>query len=270
MYSCNGTLKAVFAPVCEVPPISLLLQRLQNRMQLAGKHKVLFVGDSLMYQLYHTTHCQLELANMSAFGLHMVQNFYLRSGIPCNAACSQESKPRSRLGPCSGCVTSPYTSELDEKNWLNKLLTNDYYALVISTGAWYNTHKGLADPFEEYKRTHAYLAPRLRDFAARGSKILWVGLPPCGRRCDPAFGALKASATSFGHTSFDSFDEFAAKHIADLNIKSAHFINVSQATWGRKIIDPGSSPDGLHWCNFNTYSVPQLLLSRIFYKMISK
>jgi hypothetical protein len=68
----------------------------------------------------------------------------------------------------------------------------------------------------------------------------------------------------YGYALFATYDEMARDFFASSRVK---FLNISRATSERKVVDPASSGDGLHWCNWASTSVPQMIVNKILHML---
>jgi hypothetical protein len=199
--------------------------------------------------------CEVQRAGLPIIirEFHMV---FLRHGLPCDLKCTDLNNTlRASLQICAGCDATGHLLNRSEqiRAW-HKLLTNSTYAIITGAGAWYNVYKGLNDAPVAYNETLTLLIPLLQRAARRGTKVIWVGLPP-------EFDDNRHP--QFGYASFKTYD-VAARFLIS-NVPGAVFLNLSAATSERKFEDPSLSVDGLHWCNFGEHGVPQFVAERLLY-----
>eukprot|EP00603_Paraphysomonas_imperforata_P004767 CAMPEP_0114446406 /NCGR_PEP_ID=MMETSP0103-20121206/19191_1 /TAXON_ID=37642 ORGANISM="Paraphysomonas imperforata, Strain PA2" /NCGR_SAMPLE_ID=MMETSP0103 /ASSEMBLY_ACC=CAM_ASM_000201 /LENGTH=428 /DNA_ID=CAMNT_0001618185 /DNA_START=86 /DNA_END=1372 /DNA_ORIENTATION=+ len=258
-----------------------------------------FVGDSLMLQQYVAAQCYLsevtsKTPSASRPSFHMLFDAFLRPNIPCFAACLQNSSFRLSVrkkfpDPCSGCpegkpvsstpphhssygqgapvgehsstvsasvvAGSPITKSVRSQWWMQKL-PPDTRVLVIGTGAWYNSFQGMEQGSEEYGKTLFLLRPIFRHLIDEGVMIIWLALPPMVD--DLSF----AKAGEYGWDSFRANNARAFQSFREMGVL---FLDLGLMMYERKIYDPRSSADGLHWCNLGRTSMPSIINQMIFH-----
>ena len=265
--------RAHFAPSeCTTPPLADTLRALAP---LCGGRRLAFVGDSLNKQNEVAVRCAAEqLAAGAAPGdgpslaiRDYVTNEYLADNRPCHSNCTddaffeREAGVRTRQSQCSRCDADRHPPILVKPQWLADVEAevNATCALVLGTGAWYTPTKGVPCPEATLQDTLTLLKPLLRNVSAAGVPVLWLGLPPCTRECEPDSGKAWGS--------FARYDELAARALGGRG-GVATFFNVSRATRQRKEEDPAVSMDGLHWCGPGPFSVPRFLMQVVLHALV--
>jgi len=265
-FSCSGQnfQVAKFATTgCEIMQTNQSTTKLSHQ-----RRKIVYVGDSMMRQLYVSSLCSGEYCHsLNHSQVHYVPDLFLRNDIPCDPRCATDIKFRQQKTfkhPCWACrktgIKQNFSNYLtDTQTWHHKLPKEDIGALVIGSGAWYNSFQGIMNSTSTYMETLHAIGPILHDLnAKRGIEIFWVGLPPHN------FNLTTANASMYGYEwiYFEQKDAIA-KHI--LTPYGVTFVDTNVLTKSRKLKDPGIAADGIHWCNPGADSIPTFLNRIIFH-----
>jgi hypothetical protein len=261
-YGCrNQSYQAAsFRQSCSILPPGKSIAKLKHK-------KILFVGDSLIGQLFIAAKCVYDYLGFQAesTNLHFNINTMLRPDMPCDPECAKNHSFRTKdhIVPCVACpkgITYEFNSSMSSYPdfWMS-LITNETTALIIETGAWYNFRKFLGkDPIGIYKETIDGLAPYFRRFVHEMKiKVIWVNLPPI---TETDFSLVQWN----GWDNFAFYDEYAKRQLSK---EGVIFIDSNRAVAERKRKDPAvSAPPGeLHWCNPGRSSVPEFTIQAIFH-----
>lgn len=242
----NNAMNSISEHISRTDKVALAKQKEKRR------NRVVFIGDSLMGQIYIAAQCSLEehhippqhFLNLSYYG-----DFFLRPDIPCDPKCIGNptmwnvSAEKVIFPPCFACpkgVLRPFDTFIHDPiaSWVENI-PNDTFAVVLSSGAWYNIYKGLVDPVRTFEDTLIKLKPFLQHIVQqRQIEVIWVGLPPM------SVGDVEALGKNYGWDSFPVKDDLVKKHYSDLGV---HFIDTNRLLGSRKVDDPRVKSDPLHW-----------------------
>jgi hypothetical protein len=261
-YGCrNHSYQAAsFRQSCSILPLGKTIAKLKDK-------KIVFVGDSLVGQLFIAAKCVYDCLGFQAESKNLDFHFntMLRPDMPCHPECAKNHQFRTKdyLVPCAACpkgIVYEFNSFMPSypDYWMSQV-NNETDALIIGTGAWYNFRKFLGtDPIGIYKETIDGLAPYFHRFVHEMKiKVFWVNLPPI----------LETDLSLvhwYGWDNFAFYDEYAKQRLSG---EGVIFIDSNHAVAERKRKDPAVSfPSGeLHWCNPGRSSVPEFTIQAIFH-----
>ena len=211
---------------------------------------IVYIGDSLIMQLYLAAQCSAELFGVSqTLKSVVIQDLFLRNDIPCDPRCLTNETFRLQdtwVHPCWACRSGKRkefsTFETDPDSWHNRLPSSPLSAVVLSSGAWYNTFKGIINSTATYIEMLHKVGPILRSInKVRSAEVFWVGLPPIV--IHPGHDN-ETRAYMYEWIAYADKDRIA-KEI--LQAYGVNFIDTDRLTRYRKFIDLNTSADGMHW-----------------------
>lgn len=237
--------------------------------------KIVFMGDSLMAQVYIALICFAESNHITNAkdNINHIHELFLRDDIPCvdectvNATFRETGKETIFAHPCWSCrdgIRKTFNTFEDYPNsWPNKI-TNETGYMIMNSGTWYNIFKGIVNANETYKQTLAKLAPYLIELKQKKllHGVYWFDLPPI-----MTFGyeELKYDLQSYAWK-----NEIAERYLH----KSLTYLNTSSIIKPRKSKEWTIASDLIHWCNPGRSSIPvfinQILLHLIIQEFLSE
>lgn len=233
-------------PGCNVLPLKESLHALQ-----AHGTKITYVGDSLSMQPYISLRCASEWFHVPKYqDISFQVDVFLRGDIPCDPRCLTDPAFRNNntihplRHPCFACrdkdprIFVNYASSPEE--WHHKL-PNATTALIIGSGAWYNSFKGIINSTVTYTETLSVLGPILQDLKrTRNIETFWQGLPPHNMNLSTA----NSSMWGYEWIYYPEKDALAKSILEPYGVV---FIDTDKLTKERKARDPLVAADGLHW-----------------------
>lgn len=247
-FSCNG--HNLFAARFQQRGCDLQTLEQSTKILAMNRKKIVYVGDSLMRQLYVSSLCSGEYGHtLNQSQVLYVPDLFLRNDIPCDPRCASDTKLRqqkSLVHPCWACrktgIKQNFSNYLEDANaWHHKLPQQDFSALIIGSGAWYNTFKGIMNSTSTYMETLHAIGPIFQHLkTTRAIEIFWVGLPP------HIFNLTTTNASTYGYEwiYFEHKDAIAKDILTPYGVT---FIDTNVLTKPRKLRDPFIAADGMHW-----------------------
>jgi hypothetical protein len=243
-------------------PFQCALRSINHSLKLLeGKHLV-FIGDSLMGEIYISISCLAERMNLhDSLTFQFIHELFLRPDFPCDPQCITNSTFRRQQinsGLIHSCFQCPNGTKIyfnqsyvsNPKYWPQKVKTSKATSVLLSVGAWFNYYHLMYQPIAIYKQTLLRNVPIFHHFKRLGVLFYWLDVPPMPS-CNEAWCKL------FGWELFEQFNIIAREILEPAGVI---FLNTSQATKERKDFDLNiTDPFRLHWCNPGPDTVPELL-----------
>jgi hypothetical protein len=279
-YSCPDKMyrKAQF----QTPDDCLLLEATDSLKYLSSHHqsntsidkhyrkkRIVYVGDSLVAQLYIAARCFVEGYNLRGIKFSYVKDAFLRDDIPCDPRCLNNQTfveiHRTLLTtPCFGCpngTKKEFSKFIQHHDAWNNRIPRDTFAIIIGVGSWYNNFKGINDSIVVFQESLNMVIPILHQVQKKYNvQIYWHGLPPM----------FQESASYDFYAQFYNWNGFLMIDSIAQNVMEANgfkFINVAKLLGERKKKDFDCGADALHWCNPGLQSGPNFINRIIFHSL---
>ena len=266
-------------------PATCFILNFTESSSMLRETSILFVGDSLIREIYEATQCALLRAGVEDPVASYVTSTHLRGDYPCLADCTDKVARTNNTTfrdtfHCSGCAKDgkPKQEDIGLIPWVVDLKKSTYSTLVLSTGAWYTqvylttSNLNVRGPdldaldawiLREYESSLDKVAELTLQLSTKNNiRIIWLGLPPC--QINKTVRWWWSDIKHSWHL-FTRFDAIARAKLGS----TVQFLNVSQLTEERKRHDPAVSYDGLHWCNGAATAIPFLITDIIFHLLAS-
>ena len=230
-------------PTCELLQLDHTLKYIQQE-----NISIAYVGDSLGGELYVSTRCASErISNSISSQFPFFLETFLRDDIPCEEKCLTNSTLRALpifKHPCWACkngIRKSFHDFLDDpKSWHNRIRNMNITAVVVGSGAWYNTFQGIMNSTATYIETLQTFGPIFQNLQQHGTQIYWIGLPP------HLVDITTMNETMYGYEwiHFEQKDNLARNILEPYGVS---FIDTAHLLKTRKIHDHNCTADGLHW-----------------------
>ena len=247
-FSCQGQI--IKSAYYKTDGCDMLSLEQSSKAIAHSNKKLVYVGDSLIRQLHTAALCSGEdCQSLNRTQMKLITDLFLRSDIPCDPRCAVDKefrKQRKFLHPCWACrrdgIKKDFKGNLvDPTAWHRKLPKEDTLGLVINSGAWYNSFKGVMNSTATYAETLHTVGPILQNLREmRNIEVFWVGLPP------HIFDLTTTNSSTYGYEwiYYGEKDKVAKDILSPYGVT---FVNTDVLTKPRKLRDPFIAADGIHW-----------------------
>lgn len=257
-YSCQEQApgRAEFNRSCELLPFPKSSALLKDNNEF-----VTLIGDSLMAQLYISLLCLSEQYDFPVTRMKFHSELFMRPDIPCKDQCLTNSTFLRQAGtgilynPCAACkngVKISFNASFfrSGKGWPSQISPRTT-TLLLGSGAWHH------DPVIYQDMLHG-IRFFLNSLTSRGVKVYWLDLPPMDMYAT-------VEPDKYEYFGWNKFSTYNTKSREILEPSGVIFLNTSEATRSRKILEPTIASDYMHWCNPGQYSVPSFIAETFFH-----
>lgn len=231
---------------------------------------VLYVGDSLQQQMYHSFLCSVEA---EADTLRYNSTHSLLGNAQRRILYSPSYFLTSPPHECRVVRPNFNVSFLQNEDWFHVAMNQEVTHVVINTGAWFipsgfyikrdkATRQQTRQCFRKHFQPNSHLYQLLHTLSHRHRiKLIWRDMSPAGV-CDTETGHMKENKYTAYYNDFPYYNEVGGGVVQNL-LKGRVIPDVydtSMMYWREHV----SEDDAMHWCLFKKYSVPSIWNSKLF------